>query len=185
MGLRRKRSGGGEGAGEGGRPERSCQDQALRLLAARAHFRRELGTKLLSRGYEAAEVEATLDRLAQRGWIDDAAAVRSFVATKQEREGWGKARLRAELQRRGAAAEAIDEALAAVADEDELMLAREAAARWRARGSRDRGPAGRAALARHLDRRGFSRRTVLGVLDEVGGMEVEDELGEEAAEAAD
>jgi regulatory protein len=152
--------------------ERSCHEQALRLLATRAHFRAELGAKLARRGFDAEEVAATLDRLAGRGWLDDVAAARAFVAQRQ-RQGLGRARLRADLQRRGASAEAIHEALAGVAEDDELARARDAAVKWR-RGSRPAGPAGKAALARHLDRRGFSRRVVLAVVEEVPGAAAED-----------
>ena len=42
----------------------SCYRQAVALLAARAHFRRELETKLLRRGFGDQEVEEALDRLA-------------------------------------------------------------------------------------------------------------------------
>ena len=162
-------------------PRRSCHDQALRLLAARAHFRGELAAKLKARRYDAEEIAATLERLADRGWLDDAAAARSFVAQRQ-RQGLGKARLRAELQKRGAPADVIDDALAGVAEDDELARAREAAARWR-RGSRPAGPAGKAALARHLDRRGFARGTVMAVVAEGRASASDVEL--EGADSAD
>lgn len=145
----------------------SCHDQALRLLATRAHFRAELAAKLARRGYAADEVAETLARLQAAGYLDDTAAARSFVASRQQRQGLGRTRLRAELQRRGADAGAVREALAEVGEEDELELARQAAERWR-RTSRATGLAAKAALARHLDRRGFSRRTVLAVVAGAG-----------------
>jgi regulatory protein len=148
-----------------GRP--SCHDQALRLLATRAHFAAELAKKLTRRGYEPEEIAETLERLRAAGYLDDAAAARSFVEGRQERQGLGRTRLRAELQRRGVGAEVVQEALAGTSDEDELARARQAAERWR-RTSRATGPAGRASLARHLDRRGFSRRVVFGVVAEMG-----------------
>jgi regulatory protein len=143
----------------------SCQERALRLLAVRSHFRGELARKLAARGYPPAEVEAALDRCAAQGYLDDEATARAFVAEARSRRGWGEAKLRAELQRRGAAAAAIAAALAGGGDGDELARAREVAMRWR-RGAGARRPL--AALARHLDRRGFSRRAILAILESAG-----------------
>jgi regulatory protein len=114
-------------------------------------------------------VEATLRRCAEQGYLDDEATARAFVAERQERRGLGKARVAAELRRRGAAAGAVTAALAGVGDDDELGRAREAAAKWRRRDAA--GPAARAALARHLDRKGFSRRAIVTVLEEAGAAE--------------
>jgi regulatory protein len=137
-----------------------CFDRACELLAQRPHFRRELAAKLAHRGYPAADLEAALDRLEARGYLDDVAAARSFAATRLAR-GEGRARLRAELARRGAAPAAV----AAVLDElpeDDLPAARLAAGRWRPAGH----AAAREALARHLARKGFSRRAIFAVLNE-------------------
>jgi SOS response regulatory protein OraA/RecX len=92
------------------------------------------------------------------------------VAHRQERKGEGRHRLRAELQRRGAGPEAIDQALSGFPDDD-LSQAREAAGEWTRRRSlaSDRfSERDRAALARHLERRGFSRRAIFAVLNETG-----------------
>ena len=75
------------GAGKGAATPPSCHERALRLLAVRPHFRAELGAKLIARGYDADEVAATLDRLVASGLLDDAEAVRSFVAVRQRRQG--------------------------------------------------------------------------------------------------
>ncbi len=155
-------------------------EQALRLLAGRAHFRAELRRKLLVRGYEPAEVEEALARCAEQGYLNDAATARTFAAERQERRGLGRVRIAAELRRRGAGSEAVTAALAGSSDEDELVRARDAAARWRRRGAPDVAASGdedfdeearrarHAALARHLDRKGFSRRAIVAVLAEAG-----------------
>lgn len=158
----------------------SPHEQALRLLAGRAHFRAELRRKLLARGYEPAEVEEALARCAEQGYLDDAATARTFTAERQERRGLGRVRIAAELRRRGAGSEAVMAALADSSDEDELARARDAAARWRRRGAPAAAASGdddadaearrarHAALARHLDRKGFSRRAIVAVLAEAG-----------------
>jgi len=141
----------------GGEAHPPCYDRACRLLALRPHFASELAGKLARRGYPRPEIEQALARLTREGWLDDAAAARGLVASLLARGALGRARLRAELERRGAAPQA---AAAALADlpEDDLPGAREAAARWRGKNA--------AALARHLSRKGFSRRAIFAVLAE-------------------
>jgi regulatory protein len=139
-----------------------CYDRACELLALRPHFRRELEAKLQRRGYPPPEVEEALGRLARQGWLDDAAAARGLVASRLARGALGRARLRAELERRGAAPAAVTAALGEL-PEDDLAAAREAAERWRGRTPE--------ALARHLARKGFSRRAIFAVLKERPGAE--------------
>ena len=141
----------------------SCYDRACELLARRPHFRRELQTKLERRGYPAPEIAAALARLESQGYLDDAAAARGLVASRLARDGEGRNRLRAELERRGAAAAAVTAALDELPDDD-LPAAAAAARRWQGAG----GGRGRTAeaLARHLARKGFSRRAIFAVLKE-------------------
>jgi regulatory protein len=149
----------------------SCYDKAAELLAARPHFRRELAAKLQQRGYPADEIDAALDRLAERGYLDERATAVSFVEARLSRGSEGRARLRAELLRRGAPEDVAEEALAALTPEDDLPAAREAAERWQRQGGRDPR-----ALARHLDRKGFSRRAIVAVLSSrAEGLEIDDE----------
>ncbi|HET9766963.1 MAG TPA: RecX family transcriptional regulator [Thermoanaerobaculia bacterium] len=160
----------------------SAYERALRLLGQRQHFRGDLRRKLLAKGYEAEEVDAALARCAAAGYLDDEATARAFVAERQQRRGLGRARIAAELRRHGAGSEAVSAALGSTSDEDELLRAREAAAKWARRG--ESGPAARAALARHLDRKGFSRRAIVAVLESAGSSG-EVDLDETAAEPAD
>ena len=148
----------------------SCYARAVRLLAVRPHFRAELKTKLAQRGYPEDEIEAALDRLTSERFLDDIQAARGFVAHRLEKGGEGRLRLKAELVRRGASEEAIAAALAEV-PEDDLEAAREAAAKW----ARSHKP-DPAALARHLARKGFSRRAIFAVskLDQLDGAQDED-----------
>jgi regulatory protein len=145
-------------------------DKAVQLLAARPHFRRELEAKLRQRGFPSGEIEETLDRLTDQGYLDDRAAARSFVESRAAK-GEGRTRLRAELAKRGAPEEAIEEALSELTDEDDLPRAREAAEAWLRH--RRKGGTDPRALARHLDRKGFSRRAIFALLN--GQLDIEDE----------
>jgi regulatory protein len=153
----------------GARPRPSCRDKAAELLARRPHFRAQLAAKLAARGYPPEEVDEALEAMTRHGYLDDTAAARGFVAGQLARGPAGRRRLAAELARRGAPSEAIETALAELPDDD-LEAARDAAARW-ASGRRKADPA---ALARHLDRRGFTPRSIRAVLAERGRPQPED-----------
>jgi regulatory protein len=137
----------------------SAYQKAVQLLGSRPHFRRELQAKLAQRNFPPEEIEEALDRLAGQGYLDDSRTAVGFVEHRLSRNNEGRVRLRAELEKRGAPAEAIEDALAAV-PEDDLEPAREAAERWQRLHPRGEP----AALARHLARKGFSRRAIFAVL---------------------
>ncbi len=146
-----------------------CSQKALDLLSRRSHFEREIERKLRQRGYDEADVADTLERLREQGLIDDRRTAGEFVRSRLARAPEGRRRLRAELARRGVASEIITEVLEAETDDDDRDLARAAAERWRRTRSRPgRAPdLEKAALARHLAGRGFSKRAVYAVLEEM------------------
>ena len=137
----------------------TCYQKAVQLLGSRPHFRRELQAKLAQRKFPSEEIEETLDRLTGQGYLDDRKTAVAFVEHRLEHKAEGRLRLRAELEKRGAPADAIEEALAAV-PEDDAEPTREAAERWRRLHPRGKP----AALAQHLARKGFSRRAIFAVL---------------------
>lgn len=145
----------------------TCYDKAVQLLGSRPHFRRELQAKLAQRGFPSEEIQDALDRLTALGYLDDAKTAVSFVEQRLARGAEGKVRLKAELEKRGATSEAISGALAALAPDDDREPAREAAERWARLHPRGDG----AALARHLARKGFTRRAIVAALNERPGQE--------------
>ncbi len=144
-------------------PQVRCFDKAVDLLARQPHFVRQLELKLNRRGYESEEVAATLARLAELNYLDDRRTARGYVEGRLRRGGEGIRRMRAALVRKGAGAKAVEEALELV-PKDDLAMARRSAAAWRR--SR-RGKLDPSALARHLDRKGFSRRSIFALVDEL------------------
>lgn len=141
-----------------------CYDKAIELLARRPHFRRELGVKLLARGYDHEVTSATLDRVDDEGLIDDRQNALTLAFGAMRRKGFGPRRMRANLETKG-----VDPEIAAAVVEEvfpdreaELEAARTVIERWRLSRSVDRAKAGR-----HLERKGYSTGVVLQVLDEL------------------
>ena len=145
----------------------SCFEKACDLLARRPHFRAELERKLGQRGHDEAAIAAALEKLGELGYLDDAGCARSLAAGPLSRRGYGPLRMRAELERRGAPAEEAAAAVAAAFVDGEDLAARRVAERWLSR--RAAAPPARAALARHLGRKGFRTGTVLRLARELVG----------------
>ncbi|HEX9798591.1 MAG TPA: RecX family transcriptional regulator [Thermoanaerobaculia bacterium] len=125
------------------------------MLGQRPHFRDELARKLLEKGHPASEVEAALERAAELGYLDDAVLAREEAARLGARKGLGRAGVVAELRRKGAARAAVAAVAAGGTAEEERARAQAVAVRW-LRSHR----ADAAALARHLERKGYARSLV-------------------------
>jgi SOS response regulatory protein OraA/RecX len=99
----------------------------IRQLARRGMSRWEL-EQLLTKREIAAEVYAPeLDRLEAMGVIDDASLAATLAFTQHSRKGLGRSAIELDLKRRHIAPELIEDALADIADEDELERATELA----------------------------------------------------------
>lgn len=100
-----------QGGGRGPGRRRAVREQtptqrALGLLTRREHSRKELTRKLTSRGLEAGEVVAAVDRLAELGWQDDTRFAENLVRSRAA-TGYGPIRIRAELGTHGLDREAV------------------------------------------------------------------------------
>ena len=143
---------------EGGR---GALPKAVDLLARRPHFRAELAAKLERRGFSDAEVDAALARLDELGYLDDRGTAAAWVRSTVERKCWGPRRLRAELGRRGVEETIVDAVVPPAFPGGERPIAERAAERWRGRDPR--------ALARHLERRGFSSAVIIEIVERFAG----------------
>lgn len=152
----------------GSRVEPTCYGKAIDLLSRRGHFQLELRTKLQRRGFDEDDIEATCRRLAAEGLLDDRQAARQFIEERLRRGGIGFRKLSHELQRRGVDSEISRPLLQELLPSNDDEPTRRAASRWLAKQSPERAPdLLAAALARHLERRGFSRRAIFDVLRQV------------------
>ncbi len=130
--------------------------------------------RLRRRGAEPDVAAAVVADLAARGYVDDAAFARHWVATRAPR-GYGAARLRAELRARGVASPLIETALAPLGRGDQLEEARRLARRRLAALTRVAPDRAAARVRDHLLRRGFPGGVVAQIVREVVRRPVEDD----------
>ena len=137
----------------------SLKGRALKLLAGREHSRKELERKLAKHEAEPGQLQAALDDLQARGFIDEQRVVDSLLHRRAGR--LGASRIRQELQAKGLDAERVAGAVAALKS-TELERARGV---WRRKfGTPPQDAAERAKQARFLLARGFAGETVRRVL---------------------
>jgi regulatory protein len=82
-------------------PKRSAGADALRLLARRPLTTSELQERLKRLGHTEADIEATVTKLSNDGYLDDGALSLNYIVTRAERKYHGQSRLIRELEQRG------------------------------------------------------------------------------------
>ena len=75
-------------------------DYALRVLGGRAHSSGELREKLRRKAEHAADVDATLTRLKESGYLDDRKFAESYASARLENQGLGKNRVLVDLRQK-------------------------------------------------------------------------------------
>ena len=68
----------------------TAYDKALYYLSMREHCRKELETKLRTKGYNACEIEAALDRLEEENFLSDARYAEVFIRLRLRKNPEGK-----------------------------------------------------------------------------------------------
>ena len=134
-----------------------------RLLDVRPRTDGEMRTRLLRKGFAAAEVEQIMQRVEQAGEVNDARFATQWVETQTTFRPRGARALVSDLGRRGLDAETIAVATAGV---DELAAARMAAAGRMRRLAALPAAAVRRKLGDFLQRRGFAYDVVRSVVTE-------------------
>lgn len=109
------------------RLSRKASGLTIRQLARRGMSRWELEQLLTKREIAPEVFGPELDRLQAMGVIDDASLAATLAFTQHSRKGLGRSAIELDLKRRHIAPELIEEALADIADEDELERATELA----------------------------------------------------------
>lgn len=138
----------------------SLKGRALRLLAAREHSRAELERKLKPHEEEPGSLQAALDELQARDFINEQRVLESVIHRRAGK--LGGTRLKQELQAKGLDASAVAQALADLAP-GEFARAHEV---WRKKFTNPaQTPAERGKHARFLIARGFSSEVVRRVVN--------------------
>ena len=137
--------------------------RAVNMISARPLSRQELQKRLKDKGAEESDAEAAADWLKNIGALDDLAYAKTVVRHYSE-SGYGEAKLRDELRRRGVPRELWEEALSTAPDPAET-LSRVIASRTRGKRLDDKS---RKKLSDLLLRRGFSWRDVRSALSALG-----------------
>src|ERR1700689_3096932 len=99
-------------------------EYAVRVLAGRAFSTDELREKLRRKAASAAEVDPTIARLKEYGYLDDRKYAENFAAARLENQGLGRTRVLADLSRRRVAPAVAQQTVGKVYQEvDEEALA--------------------------------------------------------------
>lgn len=135
----------------------AAKASALASLNHRARTADELRQSLSRKGFAEAIVEDTVAHVQDLGLVDDAAYARAFVRDRFNGRGYGPARLRQDLIKKGVARRTIDEALAELSEVEDLGAeAREQAQKkWRALSSEEDLRKRKKKTMDYLVRRGF------------------------------
>ena len=148
-------------------PETVARTIVLRKLAAQARTRQELAKALTAREVPEEVAAKVLDRMEAVGLVNDAVFAQDWVQSRQQRRHLSKSALRRELQGKGVDRDLIDDAVAEVEGDDEVVAAEALAVKkLRSMQGLDRQVQYRR-LAGALARRGFSPGVTTTVLARV------------------
>jgi regulatory protein len=165
-------------------------EYALRVLGGRAHSSGELRDKLRRKAERTADVDPTIARLKEYGYLDDRKFAENFAAARLENEGLGKTRVLADLSRRRVAPAVAQQTVGKVyEDVNEQALAEDYVRRKFRMASKEnlfRDEKQMASAYRRLVRAGFRSATTVAVLkkfardpDLLDGFEPPEETAEE------
>jgi len=79
---------------------RSINEVAVAALARREHSVLEMHRKLAQKGFEAAEIDAVINRLTENNWLSEERFTESYI-NMRKRRGYGPIRIAQELRERG------------------------------------------------------------------------------------
>ncbi len=110
-------------------PESVARAIVLRQLSLAPRSRVQLERKLRQRGCDDEIAQRVLDRMTEVGLVDDEAYAEMLVRSKQDGKGLARKALAHELRKQGIDGDIADDALAAVAPQDERARAEELVAK--------------------------------------------------------
>ncbi len=145
-------------------PKINHRNYAITLLARREHSRQELHRKLIAKGLTSVIIEHLLNRLESEGLLSDARFAESYVRARKQR-GFGPIRITRELQERGVSRRLIQQHVDCDAQDWQEIARCQYQKRFPESVTQDTRQ--RLRGARFLVNRGFSRDTIVQVLNEM------------------
>ena len=110
----------------------NCRDYALKVIEFKDRTEKEIREKLTQKGYDENITEDEIAFLKDYGFINDLRYAQRFVSDAINLKKWGKARIRAELLRKGVDREIIDNTVEdAFIDVDDDRLLKEMQRRFK------------------------------------------------------
>jgi regulatory protein len=153
-----------------GSKQSGARQRALYYMSLKERSVREVEAYLVRKGYDTETASSVSTSLQASGLINDVRLADILARTAPER-GWGPARVRQEMQKRGISRENADEAMERFLSEDEYLDTALAAGRKNWRSGRGDVKARKARVSGYLKRRGFSTGTIIKVLDQLSSEE--------------
>jgi regulatory protein len=151
----------------------SAFDCSLRVLALRDHSEAELRRKLKEKGYEAEGIDASVARLKELGYLDDARFARQFASSSvRNGRGFG-AKLKLDLTRKGVAPAIVSEVLSGISDEfsERELILEVMERRFSGFDPETATEKERRRIISYLQRKGFSLSAIFRQLKESRGLE--------------
>lgn len=149
----------------------TLRQRAIAALARREHARSELRSKLLAAGGEASDVDRLLDELEGAGYLSDERFAAALV--RQKAGSYSRRAISHALKERGVVGVAAQDALASLADIDEVAAAR---ALWERKfGQIPRDNRDKARQVRFFLSRGYSGTIAFEVLKRASATTADDD----------
>lgn len=142
-------------------------EQAIRYIGMRPHSSTELKAKLRRKGFDSDVVSDALSKLERLGLIDDRSYGRNYLESVARHKPTGKAKLRADLMRKGLPDSLIDELLG---NYDSLSLCH-AAAEKKLRFMKGTDEEKKKKITSFLRNRGFDWSAIRDVLSHIPDIE--------------
>jgi len=150
-------------------PYRKALNTALRILTRRDHSRHELSQKLAVRGYTGEVIDKVISECERFDYINDERTARVFIR-RLHRKGYGRKRIRFELNLKGFRGNHIQAALSkSISDDDECQCAKTILKKHARRFDREKDVLKRKdKIYRFLYGRGFSNAMISELIRKIG-----------------
>ncbi|MCF8011971.1 MAG: recombination regulator RecX [Clostridiales bacterium] len=131
-----------------------AKQKAFKLLSYRARTEQEICSRLHRAGFSSEVVERLKDFLEEYGFINDRSFAEQWLKYRLNKGNKGKLYIYRELLSKGVSSEIADELISSISDECEYNIMMESARR------KLKTSCSNYALAKYLERQGFSRELI-------------------------